>query len=76
MKCKLVAEWLGTFSLLAKVVGSGIVAERLASGNIASAELGNTIPMSAIFVVLITILGRVSGAHFNPAVPLSLALRR
>ena len=73
MKCKLLAEWLGTFSLLATVVGYGIVAERLASGNIASALLGNTIPRSAILVVLITILGPVSGVQFNPTVTLSLA---
>lgn len=76
MERKLVAEWLGTFSLLATVVGSGIMAERLAGGNIAIALLGNTIPTGAILVVLITIFGPVSGAHFNPAVTLSFALRR
>ncbi len=76
MERKLVAEWLGTFSLLATVVGSGIMAERLAGGNIAIALLGNTIPTGAILVVLITIFGPVSGAHFNPAVTLSFALRK
>ncbi len=73
---RLVAEWLGTFSLLATVVGSGIMAERLAGGNVAVALLGNTIPTGAILVVLITIFGPVSGAHFNPAVTLSFALRQ
>jgi glycerol uptake facilitator-like aquaporin len=70
------AEWLGTFSLLATVVGSGIMAERLAGGNVAIALLGNTIPTGAILVVLITVFGPISGAHFNPAVTLSFALRR
>ena len=70
------AEWLGTFSLLATVVGSGIMAEKLAGGNVAIALLGNTIPTGAILVVLITIFGPISGAHFNPAVTLSFALRK
>lgn len=73
---RLMAEWLGTFSLLATVVGSGIMAERLADGNIAIALLGNTIPTGAILVVLITVFGPISGAHFNPAVTLCFALRR
>ncbi len=73
---RLVAEWLGTFSLLATVVGSGIMAERLAGGNVAIALLGNTIPTGAILVVLITIFGPISGAHFNPAVTLSFLMRR
>lgn len=73
---RLMAEWLGTFSLLATVVGSGIMAGRLADGNIAIALLGNTIPTGAILVVLITVFGPISGAHFNPAVTLSLAIRR
>ena len=72
---RLIAEWLGTFSLLATVIGSGIMAERLAGGNVAVALLGNTIPTGAILVVLITIFGPISGAHFNPAVTLSFALR-
>ena len=73
---RLVAEWLGTFSLLATVIGSGIMAERLADGNVAIALLGNTIPTGAILVVLITVFGPISGAHFNPAVTLCFALRR
>lgn len=72
---RLVAEWLGTFSLLATVVGSGIMAERLAGGNVAVALLGNTIPTGAILVVLITVFGPISGAHFNPAVSLSFWMR-
>ena len=65
---KLGAESVGTAFLLATVVGSGIMAERLAGGNVAIALLGNTIPTGAILVVLITMLGPISGAHFNPAV--------
>lgn len=76
MERRLMAEWLGTFSLLATVVGSGIMAERLAGGNVAIALLGNTIPTGAILVVLITAFGPISGAHFNPAVTLSFALRK
>ena len=75
MERRLIAEWLGTFSLLATVIGSGVMAERLASGNVAIALLGNTIPMGAILVVLITIFGPISGAHFNPAVTLTFAIR-
>lgn len=73
---RLGAEFLGTAFLLATVVGSGIMAERLAGGNVAIALLGNTIPTGAILVVLITILGPVSGAHFNPAVTVAFAVRR
>ena len=69
------AEWLGTFSLLATVVGSGIMAENLAGGNVAIALLGNTIPTGAILVVLITVFGPLSGAHFNPAVTLSFVMQ-
>jgi glycerol uptake facilitator-like aquaporin len=65
---RLTAELLGTAILLATVVGSGIMAEKLAGGNVAIALLGNTLPTGAILVVLISILGPVSGAHFNPAV--------
>jgi glycerol uptake facilitator-like aquaporin len=75
MARKLVAEWLGTLFLLAAVVGSGIMAERLAGGNDAIALLGNTLPTGAILVVLILIFGPVSGAHFNPAVTLCFRLR-
>jgi glycerol uptake facilitator-like aquaporin len=73
---RLAAESLGTSLLLATVVGSGIMAERLANGNMAIALLGNTIPTGAILVVIITIFAPVSGAHFNPAVTLVFALRR
>lgn len=73
---RLVAEGLGTAILVATVVGSGIMAERLAGGNQAIALLGNTIPTGAILVVIITILGPVSGAHFNPAATLVFAARR
>jgi len=67
---RLAAEALGTGLLVATVVGSGIMAERLAGGNVALALLGNTIPTGAILVVLILALGPISGAHFNPAVSL------
>jgi glycerol uptake facilitator-like aquaporin len=72
---RLFAEGLGTAILVATVVGSGIMAERLAGGNQAIALLGNTIPTGAILVVIITILGPISGAHFNPAVTLVFATR-
>ena len=72
---RLLAEGLGTAILVAAVVGSGIMAERLAGGNQAIALLGNTIPTGAILVVIITILGPISGAHFNPAVTLVFATR-
>jgi glycerol uptake facilitator-like aquaporin len=72
---KLVAETLGTAFLLAAVVGSGIMAERLAGGNQAIALLCNTIPTGAILVVLILVFGPISGAHFNPAVTVALAVR-
>ncbi|MGL5446812.1 MAG: aquaporin [Rhabdaerophilum sp.] len=65
---RIAAEALGTLLLVATVVGSGIMAEKLAGGNVAIALLGNTIPTGAILVVLITLLGPVSGAHFNPVV--------
>ncbi|MBT3764544.1 MAG: aquaporin family protein [Rhodospirillales bacterium] len=73
---RLAGEALGTLFLLATVVGSGIMAERLADGNIALALLANTIATGAILVVLILIFGPISGAHFNPAVTLSFVLRR
>ncbi|MEA2880028.1 MAG: hypothetical protein QOF14_5224 [Hyphomicrobiales bacterium] len=71
----LVAEGLGTVFLLATVVGSGIMAERLAGGNGALALLGNTLPTGAILVVLILVFGPLSGAHFNPAASLAFAVR-
>lgn len=73
---RLLAEALGTALLLATVVGSGIMASRLAGGNAALALLGNTLPTGAMLVVLILIFGPVSGAHFNPVVSFALALRR
>lgn len=73
---RLAAEFGGTAMLLATVVGSGIMAERLAGGNVAVALLGNAIPTGAILVVLIASLGPVSGAHFNPAVTLAFLIRR
>jgi glycerol uptake facilitator-like aquaporin len=73
---RLAAEALGTAFLLAAVIGSGIMAQRLAGGNLALALLGNTLPTGAMLVVLILIFGPLSGAHFNPAVSLAFALRR
>ena len=70
-----VSEALGTAFLLATVIGSGIMAQRLSSGNDALALLCNTLPTGAILAVLILILGPVSGAHFNPAVSLAFAFR-
>ncbi|WP_126974552.1 aquaporin [Frigidibacter oleivorans] len=75
LKRRLAAEALGTALLVGTVVGSGIMADAL-SGDDAVSLLGNTIPTGAILFVLITILGPVSGAHFNPAVTLVFALRR
>ncbi|QPC86748.1 aquaporin family protein [Mesorhizobium sp. NBSH29] len=72
---RLIAELLGTAILVATVVGSGIMADRL-TDDVALALLGNTLPTGAILVVLITILAPISGAHFNPAVTLVFALRR
>ena len=72
---RLTAETLGTALLVATVVGSGIMAESLTRDG-ALALLGNTLPTGAILVVLITILGPISGAHFNPAVSLIFALKR
>jgi glycerol uptake facilitator-like aquaporin len=73
---RLVSECLGTALLLAVVIGSGIMGERLAAGNTAVALLGNTLATGAALVVLITILGPISGAHLNPAVTLAFAWRR
>jgi glycerol uptake facilitator-like aquaporin len=71
---KLTAEALGTFFLLATVVGSGIMGETLSGGNDAIALLGNTLATGAVLAVLITIFGPISGAHFNPAVTCSMLL--
>jgi glycerol uptake facilitator-like aquaporin len=73
---RVVAEALGTFFLLAAVIGSGIMAERLASGNTAIALLANTVATGAALVALIIAFGPISGAHFNPVVTLSFAWRR
>ena len=73
---RLVAEGLGTALLLAIVIGSGIMGERLAGGNVAIALLGNTLGTGAGLVVLITMFGPLSGAHFNPAVTLVFAFQR
>jgi glycerol uptake facilitator-like aquaporin len=75
MRQRLWAEALGSFFLFATVVGSGVMAERLAQGNDAVALLGNTIATAAILFVLIAMLGPISGAHFNPAVSLVMRLR-
>ena len=72
---KLAAEALGTLLLVCTVVGSGIMAVNLADGNSAVALLGNTLATGAILVVLITVFGPVSGAHFNPAVYLVFRLK-
>jgi glycerol uptake facilitator-like aquaporin len=69
-------EGLGTAFLLAAVVGSGTMAQRLSGGNDALALLGNTLPTGAILVVLILVFRPLSGAHFNPAVSIAAALRR
>lgn len=72
---RLLAEWLGTAFLLATVVGSGIMAQNLAAGNIALALLCNSLATGAILAVLILIFGPISGAHFNPAVSLAAMMR-
>ena len=72
---RLVAEGVGSALLFCTVIGSGIMADRLAGGNVAVALLGNTLATGAILFVLITMLGPISGAHFNPAVSLVAATR-
>ena len=72
---RLAAETLGTGLLVATVVGSGIMAETLTK-DVALALLGNTLPTGAILVVLITVLGPVSGAHFNPVVTMVFAFMK
>ncbi|HEX9674244.1 MAG TPA: MIP/aquaporin family protein [Burkholderiales bacterium] len=73
---RLAAEAIGTAYLLAAVVGSGIMGERLAAGNVAIALLANAVATGCALVALILALGPVSGAHFNPAVSLAMALER
>lgn len=75
MTQRLLAEFTGTALLLTTVVGSGIMGERLAGGNVAIALLANSVATGAMLVVLITILGRISGAHFNPVVSAAMAVR-
>lgn len=75
LKKRVVAEALGTFFLLAAVVGSGIMAERLANGNSALALLANTAATGSALVALIITFGSLSGAHFNPVVTLAFAWR-
>ena len=72
---RLVAEGLGTSLLLATVIGSGIMGERLADGNVAISLLANSLATGCMLAVLIVILGPLSGAHFNPVVTLALASR-
>ena len=74
LRARTMAEFIGTAFLLAAVVGSGIMGERLAGGNIAIALLANSLATGAILTVLILSLGPVSGAHFNPTVTLAMAL--
>lgn len=75
MNRNLTSEAIGSFLLFVTVVGSGIMAEKLAGGNVAIALLGNTFATGAMLFVLITMLGPVSGAHFNPVVTLVMRLR-
>jgi glycerol uptake facilitator-like aquaporin len=75
MTRSLAAEFLGTLLLLATVVGSGIMGDRLAGGNVALALLANSLATGAVLVVLITVFAPLSGAHFNPAVTLYFALQ-
>lgn len=70
------SEFTGTTMLLATVIGSGIMGETLANGNVAIALLGNTIATGAILYVLITIFGSISGAHFNPAVTIAMLVAK
>ena len=72
---KYIAEFIGTYFLVATVIGSGIMADNLSNGNNAVALLGNTLATGAILYVLITIFGPLSGAHFNPIVSLVFYLR-
>ncbi len=74
LRSRAVAEFLGTAFLLAAVVGSGIMGERLAGGNVAIALLANTLATGAILVVLILTLAPISGAHFNPVVTLAMSV--
>src|ERR1700728_4004516 len=76
LRARLTAEFIGTAFLVAAVVGSGIMGDRLAAGNVAIALLANTIATGAALVALILTFGPISGAHMNPAVTLADALDR
>ena len=76
LRQRALAEALGSALLFACVIGSGVVGERLSGGNVAVALLGNTLATAAMLLVLVSILGPVSGAHMNPAVTLVAVLRR
>jgi glycerol uptake facilitator-like aquaporin len=76
LKHRLAAEAVGSAALAAIVIGSGVMAERIAGGNVAIALLGNTLATAAGLYVLIVVFAPVSGAHFNPAVTLACGLRR
>ena len=76
MKGKVIAEGLGTLGLVCTVVGSGIMAENLSAGNDGIALIGNTIATGAMLVVLITLFGPISGAHFNPVVTMVMTLKK
>ena len=76
LRKRVAAEFLGTLLLVATVVGSGVMAERLAGGNVALALLANTIATGATLVALILTFGPISGAHFNPVVSVADALER
>ena len=73
---KLIGEFIGTLFLVTTVVGSGIMAERLAEGNDAVALLGNTLATGVMLAVLITVIRSLSGAHFNPAVSVAFWVRK
>ena len=75
LKPRLISEFIGTAFLLAAVIGSGIMGVNLAQGNTAVALMANAVATGAILIVLITILGPVSGAHFNPLVSAAMAWR-
>lgn len=73
LRSRVLTEFLGTAFLLASVIGSGIMGEQLAGGNVAIALLANTLATGAMLTVLILALGPISGAHFNPVVTLAMA---